>query len=59
MLLFRKLDNGEVSEVLLLDLQLMKFSRVTVDLAYLFGSSSLAKFRDEHRRVFLKFTMKS
>jgi hypothetical protein len=50
----RKLDNGEIDDVLLLDLQLMKFTRVTVDLAYFFGSSSFYKFRAEHLDGLLK-----
>jgi hypothetical protein len=41
------LENGEVDNVVLLDLQLMKFTRVTADLAYFFGSSSTVKFRAE------------
>lgn len=47
-------DDGCSDEVTLLDLQLMKYTRPTVDLAYFFGSSSLASFRQEHLNSLLK-----
>jgi hypothetical protein len=44
---YRHFDNDKVSIA-------NTISRVTVDLAYLFGSSSFAKFRDEHLDGLLK-----
>lgn len=38
----------------LLDLQLMKYSRPTVDLAYFFGSSTYPSFRQMHLEELLK-----
>jgi hypothetical protein len=41
-------DDGVVDKLVLLDLQMIKYARPTVDLAYFLGSSSTAKFRKTH-----------
>ena len=50
----RKSNTGQISDLTLLDLQLMKYCRPTVDLTYFFGSSSFAPFRKEHLKSLLK-----
>ena len=47
-------SEGKEKDVTLLDLQLMKYTRPTVDLAYFFGSSSSAAFRKEHLKSLLE-----
>ena len=42
------MENGECEDVTFLDLQLMKYARPTVDLAYFFGSSTSVSFRKTH-----------
>ena len=53
-LFFRKLENGGYDEITLLDLQLMKYTRPTLDLTYFFGSSTFAPFRSKHLETLLK-----
>ena len=50
----RKLEGGKSTDVTLLDLQLMKYSRPSVDLAYFFGSSTYPSFRQMHLEELLK-----
>ena len=50
----RKLENGKCQNVTLLDLQLMKYARSTVDLAYFFGSSTSVSFRKEYLNELLQ-----
>ena len=52
--LIRKAKNGKCEEVTLLDLQLMKYGRPTLDLAYFFGSSTTVEFRKEHLETLLE-----
>ena len=50
----RKSGDGKGSDVTLLDLQLMKYSRPSVDLAYFFGSSTYPSFREMYLEELLK-----
>ena len=46
--MYTKNEDGSADKLVLLDLQLMKYTRPTVDLAYFFGSSTSAAFRSQH-----------
>jgi hypothetical protein len=48
------LENGSYKDITILDLQLMKYSRPTVDLVYFFGSSTDAAFRKKHKESLLR-----
>ena len=52
--MYKKFEDGKATDVTLLDLQLMKYSRPTVDLAYFFGSSTYPSFRQMHLEELLK-----
>ena len=51
---FRKMEDGSCKDITIIDLQLMKYTRPTVDLAYFFGSSTDASFRKKHLPSLLK-----
>lgn len=50
----RKMEDGSCKDITIIDLQLMKYTRPTVDLAYFFGSSTDATFRKKHLPSLLK-----
>ena len=52
---FRHDDNGEATEIKMLDLQIVRRSRPAADLNYFFGSSVSPEFRDEHLEEMLSF----
>ena len=51
---FRKMEDGSCKDITIIDLQLMKYTRPTLDLAYFFGSSTDATFRKKHLPSLLK-----
>ena len=48
------MEDGSCKDITIIDLQLMKYTRPTVDLAYFFGSSTDATFRKKHLPSLLK-----
>ena len=54
LVLIRRLEHGQTTDVTLLDLQLIKYTRPSVDLCYFFGSSTVPSFRKRFLRDLLK-----